>query len=154
MAIQRVLRAFAVVVLLSGPAAWAAEFGRSRVEVETAGGHHQGFTVEVATTPDQLSQGLMFRKALAPDAGMLFDFGHEQQVAMWMKNTLIPLDMLFIASDGRIIHIAEYTVPGSLEPLGPRRPVRAVLEVNAGTANRLGIHTGDHVSHALFAGAN
>jgi uncharacterized membrane protein (UPF0127 family) len=69
---------------------------------------------------------------------------------MWMKNTLIPLDMLFLAADGRVVHVAEYAVPGSLEPLGPKEPVRAVLEVNAGTARKLGIRPGDRVIHGLF----
>jgi uncharacterized membrane protein (UPF0127 family) len=152
MAVGRGLRMMLLAVVMAAAPALATEFGHSRVEVDTQGGRHQSFAVEVATTPDQLSQGLMFRRSLAADAGMLFDFGQEQQVAMWMKNTMIPLDMLFIAADGRIVLIAEYTVPGSLEPLGPRRPVRAVLEVNAGTAQRLGIRPGDHVTHALFAG--
>jgi uncharacterized membrane protein (UPF0127 family) len=127
-------------------------FDRMKVEVVTGGGRH-AFAIELARTPEQLAQGLMFRPKLAEDAGMLFDFGRVQTVAMWMKNTLIPLDMLFLAADGRIVHIAEYAVPGSLEPLGPRESVRAVLELNAGTSRRLGIHTGDQVIHSLFTAA-
>lgn len=147
-------RGIVLLALLMVPAMAMAAQGFERMKVEVvAGGRRHAFAVEVARTPEQLSQGLMFRPKLAEDSGMLFDFGRVQPVAMWMKNTLIPLDMLFLAPDGRIVHVAEYAVPGSLEPLGPREPVRAVLEVNAGTARRLGIHLGDQVLHPLFATA-
>ena len=141
-----------LLVLMLLPAVVAAAeggFDRSKLEVVSGSGRH-AFTVETARTPEQLSQGLMFRPKLAGDAGMLFDFGRIQPVSMWMKNTLIPLDMLFLAADGRVVHVAEYAVPGSLEPLGPKEPVRAVLEVNAGTARKLGIRPGDRVIHGLF----
>lgn len=139
----------ALVMIMVGGVSGAADFGRTRVEIETAAGRH-AFAVELASTAEQLTQGLMFRRTLDAEAGMLFDFGRTQPVAMWMKNTVIPLDMLFIGADGHIIHVAEHAVPGSLEPLGPSQPVRAVLEVNAGTARRLGIRPGDRVRHALF----
>ncbi len=119
--------------------------------VVTADGRELPFRVELAADDATRSRGLMFRRALAPDAGMLFDYGREQPVAMWMKNTLIPLDMLFIAGDGRIVHIAERTVPHSLTPISPGRDVRAVLELAGGTADRLGIAPGDRVRHAAFA---
>lgn len=107
--------------------------------------------VEVAADSDARRQGLMFRQALPEDAGMLFDYGHEQTVHMWMKNTHVPLDMLFIDSGGRIVRIVKNTRPGSLEIIDSGEPVQAVLEINAGTAARYGIQTGDHVRHAIFA---
>jgi len=105
----------------------------------------QLFTVELATTPDQMERGLMFRRSLAPDAGMLFVYPDARQVEFWMKNTLIPLDMLFIAADGKVSRIAERTVPLSETPISSIEEVRAVLEVNGGTAARLGIKPGDVV---------
>ncbi|CAA7614167.1 DUF192 domain-containing protein [Magnetospirillum sp. UT-4] len=133
-------------------AATAAEFGRDRIEIVSQAGARHPFEVEVAATPEQLAQGLMFRDRLPAEGGMLFDFGRVQPVAMWMKNTLIPLDMLFIAADGRVIFIAERTVPHSLAAIGPGEPVRAVLEINGGTAHRLGLRPGDRVRHRLFGG--
>jgi len=81
---------------------------------------------------------------------MLFDFKRVQPVAMWMKNTLIPLDMLFIDGAGRVVNVAENTVPLSLATIPSAAPVRAVLEINAGSARRLGIRPGDQVLHAIF----
>ena len=115
-----------------------------------AGEETHDFTVEMATTPEQIQQGLMFRQELAPDAGMLFDFGVTRQASMWMKNTLIPLDMLFIAADGTIESIRERTVPHSEEPVRSIGKVRAVLELNSGSASRLRIKPGDRVRHAIF----
>ncbi|MFN3911989.1 DUF192 domain-containing protein [Hyphomonas sp.] len=108
------------------------------------------FTVEMADTPDAIRDGLMFRESLAPDAGMLFDFGEVRPASMWMKNTLIPLDMLFIDANGEVIAIARNAVPGSLRSLGPGVPVRAVLEIAGGRAKELGINPGDKVSHPIF----
>src|SRR5204863_508166 len=82
---------------------------------------------------------LMFRQSLAPDAGMLFDYRTPSMGAMWMKNTLIPLDMLFVDQQGRIINIHERAVPGSLDPISATAPARAVIELNGGTAAHLGI---------------
>jgi uncharacterized protein len=109
------------------------------------------FTVEVATTPAQQEQGLMFRQHLAPDAGMIFDFGEPQLTSFWMKNTLIPLDMLFVDATGRIVDIHERAVPGSLDPISAPSPVRAVIELNGGTAARLDIRSGDRVIFPIFA---
>ena len=92
----------------------------------------------------------MFRENLAADAGMLFDFGSSEKVAMWMKNTLIPLDMLFIKPGGIIANIASGTTPLSLAPVPSNGPVRGVLELKAGTAARLGIRPGDRVLHPIF----
>jgi len=95
-------------------------------------------------------QGLQGRRRLAADAGMLFDFGRPVPVMMWMKDTHVSLDMLFIDAEGRVVNIARGTVPFSLTPIRSAGPVRAVLEVNAGTAARLGIKPGDRVLHPLF----
>ncbi len=124
----------------------------TEVVIVTAGGKHR-FQVEVARTPSQRRKGLMFRRRLAPDSGMLFLFDRPQLVSMWMKNTYVPLDMLFIDVDGQIVNIARNTTPLSLEPIRSAGPVAAVLEVVAGTTEKLGIEAGDRVDHpALHAG--
>lgn len=107
-------------------------------------------TVEVAATKEQRMRGLMFRKELAADSGMLFLFEQPEIIQMWMKNTLIPLDMLFLAPDGTVVDIATDAVPYSEEIIASRVPASAVLEVNAGAVLRAGIHVGDHVEHAAF----
>jgi len=122
-----------------------ANFQTGSLAIVTGVGRHE-FTVELASTPGQRSQGLMYRREMARDAGMLFDFGaRPDRASMWMKNTYIPLDMLFIKADGKIESIAERTVPHSLEALSSRGPVRYVLELNGGTTARLGIEPGDRV---------
>ena len=111
----------------------------------------QHFRVELALDAASQAQGLMFRKSMAADAGMLFDFGlPERPEGFWMKNTYIPLDMFFIRADGSIAEIAERTVPFSEATVGGDIPVRAVLELNGGTAARLGIAVGDKVQHRVF----
>ena len=110
------------------------------------------FRVELARTAAERSQGLMYRRNLAADRGMLFLYPVPQPVGMWMKNTYIPLDMLFIADDGRISHIAANTTPHSEATISSNGPARAVLELNAGTAERLGIEVGDRVEHPLLDG--
>ena len=126
-------------------------FPTSQVTIVSAGGPHK-FTVELAATPAQLEQGLMFRRSLAPDSGMLFDFQVPSMATMWMKNTLIPLDMLFVDAQGRIVNIHQRAVPGSLETIAAAAPVRAVIELNGGTATRLGIRPGDRVVFPIFGG--
>ncbi|MBV8492834.1 MAG: DUF192 domain-containing protein [Alphaproteobacteria bacterium] len=128
-------------------------FPKAELTIVTASGPHK-FTVEVATTPGQMEQGLMFRRSLAPDAGMIFDYGGLAMAAMWMKNTLIPLDMLFVDQRGRIINIHERAVPGSLDPIAAAAPARAVIELNGGTAARLGIKPGDRVIFPIFGDAS
>ncbi len=118
-----------------------------------SGGESHAFDIDVARTPAERSRGLMFRKDLAEDYGMLFDFGADAEVTMWMKNTYVPLDMLFIDADGTIHRIAKRTSPFSLEPIPSRGPVKAVLELPGGTAERLGISAGDTVHHKLFGNA-
>lgn len=132
----------------------AIDFARSSLAI-VSGDQRHNFSVEMAVTPEQRSRGLMFRRNLAPDAGMLFDYGPKPQRAMmWMRNTYIPLDMVFIDANGRIESIAERTVPFSLETISSRGPVLGVLELNGGTAARLGIAPGDLVEHPLFGTAN
>jgi uncharacterized membrane protein (UPF0127 family) len=108
----------------------------------------QVFTVEEAKTEEERERGLMFRTALPEGQGMIFDFSPEQNVSMWMKNTLIPLDMIFIRADGRILRIAENTRIKSEDIIPSGGPVRAVVEVIAGTAKKFGIAAGDKVSYA------
>ena len=143
--IRRVaLVVLALLVVASGQAQAPVAFGRGELEIETARGRHH-FMVELATSQDQQVQGLMFRRSLAPDAGMLFLYEDDHEIQMWMKNTLIPLDMIFIQADGTILSIAQRTVPGSLATIPSQGAARAVLEVNGGTAARLGIKPGDRV---------
>jgi uncharacterized membrane protein (UPF0127 family) len=121
----------------------------STLTIVTGSGTHR-FNVEVADTPERRAVGLMHRPSMAGNAGMLFDFKTDAPVTMWMRNTRIPLDMLFIARDGRIVNIAERTVPFSEASIPSKGPVRAVLELNGGTSARLGIKPGDRVTHPMF----
>jgi uncharacterized protein len=122
------------------------------LEIVSQSGVHV-VSVELATTDEERERGLMFRKELPDGHGMLFDFKTDRSVAMWMKNTLISLDMIFIRGDGRISNIAEKTEPMSTRIIPSRGPVRAVLEVAGGTAKRLGIAAGDRVAHPMFGGS-
>jgi uncharacterized protein len=126
-------------------------FGAATVAAEPivvhAGGSAYKFEVEIVTTPETRAQGLMFRKSLAANAGMLFIYPDEKPVSFWMKNTLIPLDMLFLKADGQIAHIAHNTVPLDETPIDSRDAVKAVLEVKGGTAGALGIKKGDRVEY-------
>jgi uncharacterized membrane protein (UPF0127 family) len=108
------------------------------------------FDVELALNDSQRARGLMFREKLGPYEGMLFDFYQEAPVSFWMKNTLIPLDMLFIAGDGTIRHIHANATPLSTDSIPSEYPVRAVLEINGGSARLLGIKPGDKVRHPIF----
>ena len=110
----------------------------------------QRFKVELADNDASRARGMMFRTSMAPDAGMLFDFGREQLASFWMRNTLIPLDMLFIRADGTILNIHQRAIPGDETGISSAGPVRAVLELNGGTVSRLGIRPGDKVRHAIF----
>jgi uncharacterized membrane protein (UPF0127 family) len=130
---------------MSGPPS----FDRDRLTIESSAGQFE-FQVELATTPDQRAYGLMFRESLADDHGMLFDFGHPQPVAMWMRNTYIPLDMLFIRADGRIGRIVQQAQPLSDTVLASGGPVLAVLELRGGITAKLGIEQGDRVVYRLF----
>ncbi len=117
--------------------------------IASRSGRH-AFQVEVMRDDAGRAQGLMFRRTMAPDRGMLFDFERMEPVTMWMKNTYLPLDMLFIRADGTVARIAADTEPLSTRTIASGEPVLGVLELNAGTAARLGIHPGDKVEHPLF----
>jgi uncharacterized protein len=143
-----------LVLLLTGPFGFSvgaelATFPKSELTIVSATGRHQ-FKVEVAETQEQMTQGLMFRRSLAPDAGMLFDYKEPIVATMWMRNTLIPLDMLFVDAQGRIVNIHQRAVPQSLDVIAAAAPVRAVIELNGGTAARLSIQPGDRVVHPIF----
>jgi uncharacterized membrane protein (UPF0127 family) len=120
------------------------------LEIVSKTGVHT-FAVELAVTPEEQARGLMFRRELPEGQGMLFDFQREQPATFWMKNTYVSLDMIFIRADGRILRIAENTVPLSEALVPSGGPVRAVLEVVAGTARKLGIAPGDRVAHPIFS---
>ena len=140
--------AFAILVALCfNPAANAASV--QPLEIATKSGVRV-FSVEMATTEEEKQTGLMYRKELPDGKGMLFDFSPEQQISMWMKNTYVSLDMIFIRADGRILRIAENTEPMSTRIISSGGLARAVLEVVAGTAQRYGIQPGDRVAHPLF----
>jgi uncharacterized membrane protein (UPF0127 family) len=140
--------AFVVFALLAPPAGAA---DPSILEIAGKNGVHV-FSVELAANDEQRARGLMFRKELPEGHGMLFDFQREQEVAFWMKDTYIPLDMIFIRGNGRILRIVENTVPLSIQQVPSGGPVRAVLEVIGGTARKLGIAAGDRVAHPIFSG--
>ncbi len=114
--------------------------------VTTAAGKAHRFTVEVARTPEEQAQGLMNRQSVAPDAGMIFPMEPPRAASFWMKNTLVPLDIIFVRADGTIARIEENTVPLSLEPVLSTEPVAAVLELAGGRSAELGIKAGDRVT--------
>jgi hypothetical protein len=145
--LRRVL--LGLLLLLAYPAGAEVSFETGPLAIESGSGTLR-FEVEVAVTPEQRRHGLMFRESLEPDQGMLFDFGRTAPVTMWMRNTFISLDMLFIDGDGRIARIVADTEPMSDAVIGSGGPVRAVLELAAGTSAELGIAVGDHVVHPIF----
>ena len=148
------LAAIFIIISAVGAGAQAPRtFDRTTLSIVTADGRHD-FDIELALSQAQMSQGLMFRRQMAPDAGMLFYHQRDVVATMWMRNTFLPLDMLFVDAEGRIVHIAERTVPQPLTTISAGRPVRAVLELNAGTVRRLAIKTGDRLVHALFGNAD
>jgi uncharacterized protein len=134
----------------TGGAAEEPAFPVTPLTLETGRGRF-GFMVEMAETPSTWQQGLQRRRHLATDAGMLFNFQQPRVISMWMKDTLISLDMIFIDERGAVVNVAENTVPLSLVTISSHGPVLAVLEVNAGTVARLGVRPGDRVLHPLFA---
>ena len=145
------LSVLALVMVFIAPSGAMAQSGPTEpLSIFSSNGKTHVFQVEIARTAQEQARGLMHRESLAPDAGMLFVHTSESRQSMWMKNTLIPLDMLFIRRDGRIARIHERAVPGSLESISSRGRVLAVLELRGGTVARLGIKTGDRVEHAAF----
>jgi uncharacterized membrane protein (UPF0127 family) len=149
-----ILRVFLALVLLGLPAARSLPAGAAAVLEELViitGKGRTTLEVEVAETDAERSKGLMYRGSMPQNHGMLFDFGSPRPVAMWMKNTKIPLDMVFADAQGRVIAIREDTVPFSTATIEVDEPVKAVLEVNAGTAKRVGLAVGDRLLHRIFA---
>lgn len=126
-----------------------AQLRQERLALVMASGE-QLITVEIAETPEQKAKGLMFRKSLDDKAGMLFPYGQPQEIAMWMRNTYIPLDMVFIKSDGTIHRIEAMTEPFSEATVASQGLVTAVLELNGGAAARFGLKAGDKVRHPIF----
>ncbi len=149
--VLRLLRTLFVAMSLCLMAAGAAYAqALEQLAIVSQGGQRQTFQVEVARNDADRAQGLMFRRSMPADRGMLFDFGRVEPVSMWMQNTYIPLDMLFVRPDGTIARVAANTEPLSTRTIPSGEPVLAVLELNAGTASRLGIKAGDRIEHPLF----
>ena len=121
------------------------QFEQAELKIIKQNGEELEFMVELADTPELRRLGLMFRTKLAENAGMFMDFGYERIIGMWMKNTLIPLDMLFADAQGNIFLIAENARPLSLEIISSQKPGRYVLEIPGGSAKRLGITPGDKI---------
>ena len=134
-------------LLAGGGDMWARSL--ERLEIATKSGPRV-FQIELATTDDERSTGLMYRTDLPDGSGMLFDFSPPQLVSMWMKNTPLSLDMIFIQADGRILRIAHNTEPQSTVAIPSGGLVKGVLEVIGGTAKKYGIVPGDRVGHRLF----
>ena len=128
-------------------------FKRSSLVIVT-GGRELKFDIELAANDAERERGLMYRKELGPYQGMLFDFHREMAVSFWMKNTLLPLDMVFIAADGTVRHVHANAVPMSTDTIPSQFPVRGVLEINGGSARLLGIKPGDKVRHEIFGNAS
>ena len=142
---------FSVVKPYSGAVAGEGiTFPKDELYVQNSESNLQLFKVELATTPQQQAQGLMFRTEMAEDEGMLFFFPQISELSFWMKNTVLPLDMLFIDGDGTINHIHKNAKPHDLTKIMSGTPSRAVLELNAGSADKFGINVGDAVRHRYF----
>jgi len=144
---RRSLLAFVFASALLAPLGGASALEKSSLTIETATGAKLRFQVELARTPDEQAQGLMYRKSMAADAGMLFIYAQPREAGFWMKNTYLPLDLLFIESDGRVERIHANAEPLSTAPIEGPVKTKAVLEINGGTAARLGIRPGDRVVH-------
>ena len=153
-------RRFLIALLLMAPLAAQAqtaaqpELAKESLSITTRDGKRHDFQVEMALTGAQQTTGLMFRTSVPADGGMLFDWGTPRDSSMWMRNTVSPLDMLFINADGTIRRIAEDTVPNSLAVIESHGPVRATLELAAGTAKHLDIRVGDKVQSRIFGNAS
>lgn len=147
-AIRSAITALFFLVALPALAEEPMRFDKEPLLIQTAAGKTLHFTVEVAVTPDQRAHGLMFRKTMGDDAGMIFDFGEPRRVAMWMENTFLPLDMLFADDTGTIRHIKENATPYSRDIIDSMSPVKYVVELNAGIVGKLGIKVGDRIMSA------
>jgi uncharacterized protein len=140
--------------LVLGPASWAQDkpLPATTIWIDTDHGPH-AFRVEIAADPASQEKGLMFRKTMGQDAGMIFEFPRPAMEAFWMKNTVLPLDIIFIRANGTISSIAPNAVPFSTTTIPSMEPVRAVLELNGGRAAQLGIEPDQIVHHAFFGNA-
>ena len=156
---RSILQLLAVLLLAAspaiaeGPTGPQPELPREKLVIVTRDGAQHVFNVEMALTADQQETGLMSRPTVPPDGGMLFDWGQPRDSQMWMKNTIAPLDMVFIINDGTIRAIAENTVPYSEAVIDSHGAVRATLELAAGTTRRLNIRVGDKVLQRIFGNA-
>ncbi len=148
----RLMLSFLACCFMFAASAQAQDAQISKIEPVTVVGSQTTtmFTAEIADTPELRERGLMFRHLLPEDKAMLFNFEQPRPVAMWMKNTNISLDMLFIRADGTIAAIAENTVPQSLDIVSVQEPVLGVLEIAAGTVKKLGLRQNDKVFHRIF----
>lgn len=143
---KKYLTSFAALAVFASPA-MAQEMTPLTIQ---SGETTHTFRVEVADEPAEISRGLMDRTEMAEDAGMIFDFGQPRVASMWMKDTILPLDMLFVDGDGTVLAIAHNTQPGSLRQVSAGVQVKSVIELNAGRADALGIKPGDTVQHDIF----
>ena len=159
---RRLLLAFAAALPLLAPSVWAQlpeptgpqpDLPKEKLVIVGHDGRDHVFNVEMALSEDQQTVGEMFRKSVAPDGGMLFDWGFARPSQMWMRNTLVRLDMVFINADGTIRAIAENTTPRSLAVIDSHGPVRATLELAGGITAKLGIRVGDVVKQRIFNNA-
>lgn len=152
---MRAALAAAALVAAAAPADDAREldriFPRSTLKIATPDARLHTFKVWVADDDSRRARGLMHVRELADDEGMLFIYPQEQHIGMWMKNTYIPLDMLFVASDGRVLRIAANTTPHSLATIESKQPARGVIELKGGEAEKRGIRPGARVEHPAFA---
>ena len=146
---RRVLTIAIAALALAGAQAPQTGLKIERLDILTGRGPAH-FTVQMADTPASREKGLMFVRSLGRDKGMLFDFKVVQPVSFWMKNTLIPLDMVFIAANGRVVSIASNAVPMSETPISSGGPVLGVLEIAGGRAAQLGLEPGDRVKARIF----
>jgi len=140
---------FSLIIFTSGVNAQDVSFEVEEVPIKTKSGILT-FQMEIATSREQRQQGLMYRTSIKEGHGMLFDYGYPYVARMWMKNTLIPLDMLFVRADGSIAYIHHRAIPGDLSEIGAGEPVRAVIELAGGQAKKLSITTGDTVLYSIF----
>ena len=126
-------------------------FQKSSLTIQTKDSEYI-FNIEIAVTEKERSRGLMYRKELKQTEGMLFLYPEKQIIKMWMKNTLIPLDMIFINNNGKIIDIFKMTIPKDLTPIGPDVKLKGVLEINGGLTSYLNINKGDFIIHPTLNG--
>ena len=144
------------VLLFSGSSAMAGKTSGPATEpltIVTSSGSHR-FDVEIARTDEEQRLGLMFRNSLPERSGMLFLYSPPQEITMWMRNTRISLDMVFIKADGTVLRVAAETEPYSLRTIASKGDAAAVLEINGGLAAKLGILPGDRITHPAFPAQN